>query len=240
MHLTSDSTNKKHVMAERMLDQGIPSNLCNLFIYDVEDYRVLSLYSALSKSFVGYKVLINRHESESESWLSQNYNSIVKVSFDPDFELIPKSFNNSIQDNYSTEIAVNTALQKDEVHLAYGIEKISKSIESPSAWIFVHDSIVSILIAQNKSLVFANSFKFQDQTEILYFIVNALHISEIKQDDVSLYLDFAAWNKFGLKDFLQSYFKSVEPVILPFENPDPELEILPLLLAPNHLAALCV
>src|SRR5690606_33021249 len=109
---------------------------------------------------------------------------------------IPKGFNALNQDNYSSEIVVKTALQKDEVHLAYGIEKMSKTIDSPAAWIFVHESVVSILIAKNKTLVFANAFNFHDQTELLYFIVNALHISEIKQDEVNLYLDFAACNKF--------------------------------------------
>ncbi len=240
MHLYSDSNNKKHVMAERMLDPGIPSNLCNLFIYQVLDYTVLSLYSALSKNFVGYKVLMNTPSLDEDPLMSQTYNSKFMVSSDPDFELIPKAFNADVSDNFSPDLVVNTALKKTDVHLAYGIEKYSESLESPAVWLFVHENIVSVIISNHKSLVFANSFTFNDQTELLYFVVSALNITDIKQDDARVYLDYAAMNKFGLSDFLQPYFKSVEPLELPFENPDPELEILPVLLAPNHLASLCV
>lgn len=239
MLLTSDSSNKKHVIAERILDAGVPENLCNLIVSDLDDYQVLSLYSALSKNFVGYKVLLGQDPGEQDAWLNTGFNSIIRVGMDPDFELIPKGFG-EFSEGYSETFTVQVPLRRHEIHVAYGLEKLVAESLEPGIWVFAQSDILSVFIAKDRQLVFANSFSFHDQTELLYFIVNAMNLCELKQEDVHLYLDFRAYKKFGLLEFLQPYFKSVSGMRVPFNNPDTELEELPYLLASNHLVSLCV
>lgn len=226
-------------MAERILDPGVPENLCNLIVSDLDEYQVLSLYSALSKSFIGYKVLLGQEQGEQDAWLRAGFNNIIRVGLDPDFELVPKGFSDS-SEGYSNEFSVQVPLKRNEIHVVYGLEKLVAESQEPGIWVFAQSDILSVFIAKDRRIVFANSFSYHDQTELLYFIVSAMSLSELKQEEVNLYLDFRAYKKFGLREFLQPYFKSVSGMSVPFDNPDAELEELPYLLACNHLVSLCV
>lgn len=239
MQLSPENGEKKNIIAERILDSGIPNNLCNLFVCDFDDFRVMSYYSALSKKFIGYKVLISQGFSFSNT-SEEAFNAIYQVSLDPDFELIPKGFMENGASKLSTEFEVNTPLHRDEVHIAYGLEKLAAELNDPAVWVFSNEEILSIFIAKNKTLVFANSFAYKDQTEFLYFILNALSIADLRQEEASVFLDYRSMKKFGLMEFLGNYFHPIQPLAPPFENPDEELEDLPYLLAYNHLASLCV
>ncbi|MCC6818183.1 MAG: DUF3822 family protein [Bacteroidia bacterium] len=239
MNLSVNNENKKNVIAERIVDEGIPLNLCNLFVSVIDEFKVFSLYSALSKTFVGYKVVLNEDEY-IDPILNQTYNAIYSITSNPDFEIVPKGFVSGKSPEIDANFNVDTTAITNEIHLAYGLGKLAQSSENAKIWIFTHAQILSIFIANHKQLVFANSFNYNDQTEILYFIINALSIAQINQNEADLFIDYSASKKFGLIEFLEPYFKSVSKLSVPFENPDPEIENLPYLLSINHMVSLCV
>lgn len=238
MDLSSDIGNKKTVVAERTLDSGVPDNLCNLFVSYVDKFTVFSIYSALSKKFVAYRVFLDHVPSESYS--ASSYNAVYRVGVDPDFELVPKGFASQNLKMDGTDFLVESKLHGDEIHVAYGLEKLAEEATEPMAWLFISGDVLSVLVAKDKRLQFANSFKYTDQTECLYFILNALKVTQTAQDETHLVVDYSSSQKFGLIEFLAPYFKTISKLSIPFENPDPEMEELPFLLAQNHLAALCV
>ncbi|MFM6984539.1 MAG: DUF3822 family protein [Chitinophagaceae bacterium] len=233
-----ETGSKKHIIAERFLDAGISVQLCNLFVADIADFKVLSLYSTLSRKLVAYKV-ITLADTAHEEWLNDSsvFNEVFYLNTDPDFELLPASFSEQVS-KYNSEFVVKT--QNPGIHLIYGIHQWMQDHKGYTIFALGHSDLLSVLIFHNDKCCFANTFKYADQTEFLYFVINAMQLVGVKQEEAHLKLDYQCFHKYGLPEFLSSYFLSVEPMQLPFEDPDPEIDNLPELLMPNHLLSLCV
>lgn len=233
-----ETGSKKHIIAERFLDPGISVQLCNLFISDIGDFKVLSLYSTLSRKLVAYKV-ITLADVSNEEWLNDSslFNDVFYLNTDPDFELVPASFS-EMSSTYSSEFNITT--QNKGIHILYGIHQWMQEQKGHSIFVLGHEDLLSVVIYHNNQCCFANTFKYADQTEFLYFVINAMQIAGVKQDEAQLKLDYQCFHKYGLVEFLSAYFLSVEPMTVPFDDPDPEIDHLPELLMPNHLLSLCV
>lgn len=233
-----ETGSKKHIIAERFLDSGISVQLCNLFVSDIADFKVLSLYSTLNRKLVAYKV-ITLVDAAHEEWLNDSsvFNDVFYLNTDPDFELLPASFS-ELPSKYNSEFVVKT--QNKGIHLIYGIHHWMKDNNGNAIVAFGHDDLLSVLIFDHDKCCFANTFKYADQTEFLYFVINAMQLVGVKQEEAHLKLDYQCFHKYGLAEFLSSYFQSVEPLQVPFDDPDPEIDDLPELLMPNHLLSLCV
>jgi hypothetical protein len=233
-----ETGSKKHIIAERFLDSGISMQLCNLFVSDIADFKVLSLYSTLSRKLVAYKV-ITLADASNEEWLNDSslFNNVFFLNTDPDFELVPASFSDAPSKHNSD---FNIATQNKGIHILYGINQWMQDQKGYTVFAVGHDDLLSVIIYHNSQCCFANTFKYADQTEFLYFVINAMQIAGVKQEDAQLKLDYACYHKYGLLEFLSPYFLSVEPMTVPFDDPDPEIDHLPELLMPNHLLSLCV
>ncbi len=234
-----ESNSKKHIIAERILDNGISLKLCNLFVSEISDFTVLSAYSSLSKQLVAYKVL-NSADAMQDQWLSEAmFNEGYKVGFNPDFELVPNKLSQALNP-LNDDFKIHENVGHTELHLLYGIDKWMKDIKGKKVFVFGRHDVIAIVVYRDGQCLFANSFSYSDQTEILYFIINAIQISDLKQEDMELVLDYYCAHKFGLIEFFTPYFTSVKSLQIPFENPDSEILDLDQLLMPNHLGALCV
>lgn len=233
-----ETGSKKHIIAERFLDPGISVQLCNLFVSDIADFKVLSLYSTLSRNLVAYKV-ITLADAANEEWLNDSslFNNVFYLNADPDFELVPASFSET-SSKHSSDFNIST--QNKGIHILYGINQWMQDQKGYTVFALGHDDLLSVIIYHNNQCCFANTFKYADQTEFLYFVINAMQIAGVKQEDAQLKLDYACFHKYGLLEFLSPYFLSVEPLTVPFDDPDPEIDHLPELLMPNHLLSLCV
>lgn len=241
MQLPTETGNKKFVIAERFPDNGMPENLMNLYVSDLEHFKILSLYSSLSRQLLGYKVFTQADDIEDEWLNSSSFNSVEHLNLDPDFELIPKAFSSDSAGSPESEILVSLNNKKEGIHIAYALDKWASSINITNSVVLLNQSdLISIFVIGDRKILFANTFKYSDFTEILYFIINAIQLSEISQENTTLYLDFEMMRNLSFVEFVSPYFMDVAPLKVPFENPDPEIEILPELLFTNHIMALCV
>ena len=232
-----ETGSKKHIIAERILDSGTSFQLCNLFISDIGNYKVLSLYSILSKKLSGYKVL-NLQDAMQDEWLLKGgFNAVYNLNNHLDFELVPTNFSQQTS-NYNNTFSV--VPESSGIHIVYGIDRFMQEHKDCSVIVLGSHDLAGILIYNKNQCVFSKSFKYADQTELLYFVVNAMQNSGVKQAEANVILDYYCAHQFGLIDFLSPYFKSVSALQIPFENPDSEINDLSELLMPNHLIALCV
>lgn len=233
-----ETGSKKHIIAERLPDAGVVLSLCNLFVSDIAGFKVLSLYSSLSKRLEAYKIL-TAEDANHDAWLNNGgFNAVYHTSFNPDFELVPSAFQSSGNSNYGADFTVKH--ESNGIHILYGIQRWMQENKGVRVFIASVNDILTVLVYQNANCLFANSFSYKDQTELLYFVVNAMQITGVKQEETSLVLDYHCSHKYGLMEFLMPYFQHVQSLRVPFEDPDPEIEDLPELLMPNHLISLCV
>jgi hypothetical protein len=236
-----ETGDKKHIVAERILDGNISSNLTNLLVSNVLGYKVFSLYSALTKKLIAYKVF-NSEEHQHDDWMTfSQFNQVFFLDTDTDFKIVPKAFSNStLELDLDFNILYNR--EKEHFHLLEVVSLEAKNlfVNQEAIFAFVNNQTLCVSVFKNNSCVFSNSFNYSDQVEILYFLMNALKINNIKQEDCLLMMDSSLFQLTGFKDFVQVYFKSNYTLSIPFANPDPEMPDLEILLMPNHLLSLCV
>ena len=88
-----EASSKKHILAERYLETGVAESLSNLFVCNYPKFKVLSLYSDLSKRLLAYKIL---HQSEelNDPWFDTAFKETITIDFNPNFNLVPTQFSN--------------------------------------------------------------------------------------------------------------------------------------------------
>lgn len=238
--LPVETGDKKHILAERILEVDISSNLSNLLISNVLGYKVCSLYSALTKKLIAYKVF-NTEEHQHDDWMNfSQFNQVFFLDNDADFKIIPKAFS---QSSHELELDFNVLYnrEKNHFHILEAISLESKALfNNDAVFVFIENQKLCVTVYKNNACVFSNSFNYSDQVEILYFILNALKINNVKQEECTLLLDASLSQLTGFKDFAAAYFNSISELSIPFSNPDPEMPDLEILLMPNHLLSLCV
>lgn len=239
MPLPTETGSKKYIVAEGFFDSNVSEGLCNLFVSDLKQFRVLSIYSDLSKKLLAYKIMLQDTQA-TDIWLSTQFLKTIHVDFNPHVELIPRKFSDSI--NYQQ---IPFSVQPESIvgflHYANGLFLFNQSLNEQSRiFLFKQDDSLSIYLFSGKNIVFSNTFECHNETEILYYTLNSLQVSNIKQDDTTIYLDFGLASDDAFTAFIKSYFNSVQNMKADISNPDTEIPFLLELLFPNHLLSLCV
>jgi hypothetical protein len=238
----TETGNKKHIVAERILETDVSNTLCKLFVSNFPDYQVLSVYSELSKKLIAYKIILQNSE-QKDAWLETNFAETCEVDFNPIYDLIPNSFRvKSTEQNHlnSQLYAISPEPPKGFKHYTQGLYYFNASkIGDCKVYLFWKDQHLDIVIFNAKTCLFANAFICNSETEMLYYILNAIQLSGNKQDNAQIFLDYNLLQQSSFMDLLQQYFTQIEHLTPPFENPDTEVPQLQELLFSNYLISLC-
>lgn len=236
-----ETGSKKHVIAERLLDSGVPLNLCNLFVSDYGNVKILSLYSALSKKFLGYKVF-NTLEVDADEWLyDQNLNNVYHCDFNPDVDLIPNVFATPAASATTNQnFTIDSNLKNNHIHFLNGIAAYFANSTGTDLVLMLHHDLLSIAAFDKGKCVFYNVFPCNDLTEMLYFTVSSLHTSGLPQLETHVHLDLHTAQVKGLKEILEPHFNQIDVLKVPSGNPDQAIDHLPELLFFNYAVSLCV
>lgn len=235
MPLPTETGSKKYTIAERYFETGVQDHLCKLFVSNFPDFQVLSLYSDLRNELLAYKVIQQNSES-IDPWLETPFMKIQKVDFNPNFDIIPNIATENKQHNFNI-VPVSPFGHK---HYIEGLFEFNLLFpEQAKVYLFSKNSDVTILVFKNDKCLFSNSFRCNSDTEILYFILNALEVSKLDRSSTQLYLDYTLSKDSSFVHFVEPYFKSVKSLQTPIDNPDNAVPFLLELLFPNYLLSLC-
>ena len=235
-----ETSSKKHILAERYLETGVAESLSNLFVCNYSNYKILSLYSDLSKRLLAYKIL-HQNADANDAWLDIEFNKTTMVDFNPNFKLIPSQFSNTLS---LSDAEFGFKIEGDHIaqnHFVHGVAKYNAlRFESVKVYLFKSESILNVLIFKDKTCLFSNAFTCHNETEILYFVIAALESSECTQEHANVFLDFELGVNKPVSEFLMPYFKTVSPLRYEGEGLDEEILNLPELLFINYAMSLCV
>lgn len=235
-----ETGSKKHILAERYLETGVAESLSNLFVCNYSNFKVLSLYSDLSKRLLAYKIL-HQNADENDAWLDTEFNKTTTVDFNPNYKLIPSQFSIALGSN---DAEFGFKIEGDYIrqnHFLYGVAKYNAlRFESVKVYLFKSESTLNVLIFKDKTCLFSNAFTCHNETEILYFVIAALEASECTQEHANVFLDFELGVNKPVSAFLMPYFKSVSALRFEGEGLDEEILNLPELLFINYAMSLCV
>jgi hypothetical protein len=232
---------KQDVIAIRVFEKEISEALSNLFITEYSDVNVLSVYSDLTGNLLAYKVI--KSSLDEEPWLHAGFNRINYVDFHTGFSFIPGKFMTIEADGTGpeqTEIGIEYPITEAKLHYSKGLLKYHGTKKDHAVYLYRILNTYAIFVFKGRNCVFANSFNCTNELELLYFIVNSIDLNGMRQDEVSLYLDYSMLRNEKTMEFLKPYFLGIYP--LKVENPaiDTMLPFLPEMLFPNQLLSLCV
>lgn len=235
-----ETGSKKHIIAEHYFETEIADSLCNLYVCNYSDFKVLSLYADLNKRFIAYKIL-HQGEHSNEVWLNTDFNRIIEVDLNPEFTLVPLQFETDSKPiNQTIGFSVQGTRPIQSNHFVYGIAQYNFLNPEPvKVFLFKQEGLVNVLIFKDRNCVFSNVFNCQNETEILYFVVSALQTSDCQQAQTALYLDYALSIDSKTLNFFTPYFQSVSHLKLEMEQLDQEILHLPELLFINYAMSLC-
>jgi hypothetical protein len=235
MPLPTETGSKKYIIAERFFETGVQDHLCKLFVSNFQDFQVLSLYSDLRNELLAYKV-IQQNSDLIDPWLETPFMKIQKVDFNPSFDIIPNIASENNRHNFN----IVPLSPFGHLHYIEGVFEYNLAFqEHTKIYLFKQNSDVNILVFQNEKCMFSNSFTCKSDTEILYFVLNALEITNLDKNLANLYLDYNLSKDSSFVNFVKPYFVSVKSLQIPMDNPDPEVPFLMELLFPNYLLSLC-
>lgn len=241
MPLLTETGSKRFTIAEGFFETGVSENLCKLFISELRDFTVYSLYNDLSNKLLAYK-LIRRNDELEEPWLSAPFLKTIRVDFNPDTEIIPDKFS-EVQSNGGDgdSISVHPPSANGYMHYAKGLFKYNAFLDDNlKVYLFRQDLNLVIYIFEGRKCCFSNTFVCQNETEMLYFILSSLELSGNSQDNAAVYLDYYLASDPEFTRFIRQYFRSVKNMKPLMADPDPEIPFLSELLFPNYLLSLCV
>jgi hypothetical protein len=232
---------KQDVMAVRVFEKEISEALSNLFITEYSDVNVLSVYSDLTGNLLAYKVL--QSALDEDPWLHGGFNRKLTMDFHTGFNFVPGKFaDNSINNGGAghQEIGIEYPATEGKVHYSKGLLKYHGSKKSDAVYVYRILNTYAIFVFKGRDCVFANSFTCTNELELLYFIVNSIDLNGMRQDEVSLYLDYSMLRNERIMEFLQPYFPGIYPLRAEHPQIDTMIPFLPEMLFPNQLLSLCV
>ena len=241
MILQQESANKQDILAIRCFEKEIAENLSNLLITEYANTCVLSVYSDLTKALQAYKVLAKPGLS-SDPWVNASFHKQCHMDFDTLFDLVPRKFSPDAGEAGLSDQDIDIEYRKKtgHVHFAEGLLKYHDTRREDAIYVYRFNGIYSIFAFQAKRCVFANSFRCENETELLYFILNAMEINGLSQEKTRLYTDYSLMADHRLMEFLKPYFAEVKTLALEHDGIDTLIPELPELLFANHLMSLCV
>lgn len=246
MQLHQETGRKQHILAENTFGNDIIPSLSNLFIASYEDCTVLAVFSCLEKKLLGYKITKPGEPlKEIEQWMHEDFNLINHVSFSHLFEITPRTFSNteypSINNVNDKIIAYKEDNSSNTIHYSSAI--ISHHLVKKTGqhiYLYREGGFYIIVLLNGETCILANSFECENETEVLYFLLNALHISDILPSDTTLNLDYSILSDLPLVKFIEPHFIKTELLRYPLEEVNPAIPLLPEKLFACYAASLCV
>jgi hypothetical protein len=240
MLLQQETVNRQDIIAIRSFEKEVSENLSNLCITEYADFIVMSVYSDLTRNLQAYKVL-QKSGIHEDSWMTASFNKKIHMDFNGSFNLIPRKLASQGGDDSEpeTEIEVEYAHAPGYVHYSKGLLKHHAYHKDNAVYVYRNQDNYSIFVFKGRHCVFANSFKCENELELLYFLINSLEINSMSQEDTSLFTDYSMMENPGLMEFLQPYFLEAKTLRLEHDGIDDLIPNLHEMLFANHLLSLC-
>lgn len=246
MELQNETGNKQHILAEDTLGNHLIPSLSDLFIARYADCFTLAVFSCIEKKLLAYKITLPVDNlDETEHWLSDGFKSVTNVSFSHLYEIVPQLFSDG---NYKAQNTINDILvaynpenPKDSVHYLAALIRyhlIKKT--SNQLYLYYAAGYYNILLMNNEECLLANAFECENENEVLYFLINALQISDILPSDTTLNIDYSLAANQLVVQFLRPHFAKTELTGFSFEGINHSIPKLPEKLFACYTASLCV
>ncbi|NQW43169.1 MAG: DUF3822 family protein [Bacteroidetes bacterium] len=221
---------KLNLLAEGYLSEDVTLSLVNLFIINYTDSIVFSVYHTKTKEILAYAIYSNLHFDNDCKWEQLAFNKVLYISMTSKYEVIPilfaseDSINSKVR-NSMCKIEYNDGVNNS--HFLDGVfEYHNQFMNDNCAYIYKMDDKISISIFKGKNLLLSNAFDCMDESEILYFIANAIQVSEIEKNSVKLFYDYSIMDKERMIYFLKPFFNEINSLKHPTIKDDriPNLE----------------
>ncbi len=239
-------SNKQHLLAEDTLGNELIPSLCNLHIAHYIDCHILSVFSAKEKNLLAYKVTNPiSNLDDVEPWMHAKFNTVVHISFSNEYQITPASF---CENKFNTQKTSNTVIiDFSNTYRQAAIHYLNVLIEYHLSqklfnqiYIYRTANDYTILLMNGDQCLLANTYTCDNEHEVLYFLLNALQISDILPSDTSLKMDYSIGMDIELIKFLIPHFAHSEILKYPSHVLNPEIPALSEKLFACYAASLCV
>lgn len=238
-------SNKQHLLAEYYSDKDLVTSLCDLYIAHYTDCSVLVAFSAREKNLIAYKIANPTEQLASvEPWMQADFNRIITVSFTADYFVSPAAFatNAYNQQKLSGNVMVDYDHPLPTASIHYLNALISFHLVKKQAnqlYLFRTGSAYSILLLNFEQCLIANTYDCDNETEVLYFLLNALQISDLLPSEATLNIDYSIFQQAKMVQFLSPHFSKNNLLNFPFEPLNPAVPDLQQKLFACYAASLC-
>ncbi|MES2616860.1 MAG: DUF3822 family protein [Bacteroidota bacterium] len=240
-----EHTNKQHLLAEDSPAHEMIPSLCDLVHIHYPSCIALAAFSSKDKRMMSYKIALPvTNITEVEPWFKENFNKITEVVTHTEYEVTPALFNSETftDSKLSGQVSVNrTNALPNTLHLVSAlidyhlIDKKAKQI-----YLFKNSTHYHILLMDGATCYLANTFKCDNNHEILYFLLNTIQISDLLPSETTLNIDYSIAEDQVLVDFIKPHFAFFNLLSAPGIIHHPVVPMLGEKLFGCYAAALCV
>ncbi len=240
-----ETSNKQHLLAEYYSEKELVPSLCDLYVSLFTDCAVLVAFSSRDKNLMAYKIANPVEQlSKVEPWMKADFNQIISVSFTTDFFATPEAFvaNAYNHQNLSGQVMVDYEDQHSTASVHYLNGLITFHLlkkQASQLYVYRTGNQYSILLMNFDQCLLANSYQCDNETEVLYFLLNALQISDLLPSDATLNLDYSILKQTEMVKFLSPHFSKNVVLNYAFEHENPAVPDLQEKLFACYAASLC-
>lgn len=241
-----ETSNKQHLLAEYYSEKDLVYSLCDLYVSHYTDCSILVAFSSREKNLMAYKIT---HPSDQlmniEPWMQADFNKTTIITFTSKFQVSPATFvaNKYNQQKQSSTVMVDydssfsfTSLHYLNALITY---HLSKKLAS-QLYLYRTGNMYTILLMNFEQCLLANTYECDNETEVLYFLLNALQISDLLPSDATLNIDYSILKQTEMVKFLSPHFSKNIILNYAFETLNPAVPDLQQKLFACYAASLCV
>lgn len=238
-------TNKQHLLAEYYSEKDLVPSLCDLYVSHYTDCAVLVVFSSRDKNLIAYKITNPVDALEQiEPWLQSDFNQIISVSFTSDFFVTPSAF---VANAYNTQkLSGSVMVDYNHTDSSKGTHYLNGLIQyhllkkqANQLYLYRKGNQYTILLMNFEQCLLANSYTCDNETEVLYFLLNALQISDLLPSDATLNIDYSILKQTEMVKFLSPHFAKNISLSYAFEPSNPAVPDLEQKLFACYAASLC-
>ncbi len=238
-------SNKQHLLAEHYSEKDLVPSLCDLYVSHYTDCAVLVVFSSRDKNLMGYKIANPVDQlAMVEPWMKADFNQIITVSFTTDFFVTPAAFvaNAYNHQKLSGQVMVDYEDQHSTASVHYLNGLITYHLlkkQASQLYVYRTGNQYSILLMNFDQCLLANSYQCDNETEVLYFLLNALQISDLLPSDATLNLEYSILKQTEMVKFLSPHFSKNVVLNYAFEHENAAVPDLQEKLFACYAASLC-
>lgn len=239
-------SNKQHLLAEYYSEKDLVHSLCDLYVVHYTDCSVLVAFSSREKNLMAYKVSLPTDQLMLiEPWMKSDFNKITTLSFSTQFIVSPASFvantYNVQKQSGSVMVDFNNQFPTASIHYLNALitYHLSKKLAN-QLYLYRTGNMYTILLMNFEQCLLANTYECDNETEVLYFLLNALQISDLLPSDATLNIDYSILKQTEMVKFLSPHFSKNIILNYEFETINPAVPDLQQKLFACYAASLCV